>query len=125
LATDLDIAGNLRFLGFIDREEQLLLMKHAIAVIQPSLFEGWSTVVEDSKSIGARLIVSDIAVHQEQLEAYGGKWFFSPTDEKQLAERISEAMQASAKQVPQARYEYSKDIVRFAEKFIEIIESLN
>jgi glycosyltransferase involved in cell wall biosynthesis len=131
LAADLGIADNLRFLGFIEREEQLLLMKQAIAVIQPSLFEGWSTVVEDSKSIGARLIVSDIPVHHEQLETYTGQGFFSPMDEKQLAQRIREAIQTSdendeqGKKDASAGYEYEKDIVKFAEKFVEIIESLN
>lgn len=37
------------FTGFISREEQLCLMKNSLAVIQPSLFEGWSTV--DRKSV--------------------------------------------------------------------------
>ncbi len=40
-----------RFLGFIDRGEQLQLMKNSIAIVQPSLFEGWSTVVEDTKAM--------------------------------------------------------------------------
>jgi glycosyltransferase involved in cell wall biosynthesis len=123
LAATLGIADNVRFLGFIEREEQLLLMKQAIAVIQPSLFEGWSTVVEDSKSIGARVIASDIPSHCEQLEAYAGKGFFSPLNEKHLAERFRDAIQASVGQSAPVRYEYSKDILRFAEKFIEIVES--
>ncbi len=122
LAATLGIADNVRFLGFIEREEQLLLMKQAIAVIQPSLFEGWSTVVEDSKSIGARVIASDIAVHQEQLASYPGKVFFSPLNEKHLAERFREAIQASVGQNAPVRYEYSKDIVRFAVKFMEIVD---
>ena len=37
-------------LGIIPRQDQLVLMKYAKAVVQPSLFEGWSTVVEDAKS---------------------------------------------------------------------------
>jgi glycosyltransferase involved in cell wall biosynthesis len=122
-AIALDITDNLRFLGFIEREEQLLLMKHAIAVIQPSLFEGWSTVVEDSKSIGARVIASDIPVHCEQLETYAGKGFFSPLDENQLAECLREAISTSAEQRSPVHYEYSKDIVRFAEKFLQVVES--
>ena len=40
---------DVKFLGFIDRNEQLKLMSESIAIIQPSLFEGWSTVVEDAK----------------------------------------------------------------------------
>ncbi|MFM6026689.1 MAG: glycosyltransferase, partial [Dolichospermum sp.] len=33
---------------------------------QPSLFEGWSTVIEDAKSLGKNLIASDLDVHLEQ-----------------------------------------------------------
>lgn len=53
-------------LGFLDRDEQWQLMRAALAVIQPSRFEGWSTVVEDCKAIGQRLILSDLPVHLEQ-----------------------------------------------------------
>ena len=67
----LDIADCVQLLGFINREDQLCLMKKALAVIQPSLFEGWSTVIEDAKAIQAKVIASDINVHREQLEYYG------------------------------------------------------
>lgn len=63
---ELELQNNIKFLGFIDRADQLVLMKHSNAVIQASLFEGWSTVVEDSKALNCRLILSDIAVHREQ-----------------------------------------------------------
>ncbi|MFI5150573.1 MAG: glycosyltransferase [Bacteroidia bacterium] len=71
------------FLGFIDREDQLLLMKESIAVIQPSLFEGWSTVIEDAKAIGKYVLASDLDVHHEQLRE--GVDFFDPSDPEALA----------------------------------------
>src|SRR5207249_106255 len=58
----LGIAQQLRLLGLIPRDEQIQLMRRALAVIQPSFFEGWSTVVEDARSLGKRLILSDIPV---------------------------------------------------------------
>jgi glycosyltransferase involved in cell wall biosynthesis len=68
----------------------LTLMKNAQAVIQPSLFEGWSTVVEDAKALYQTLIVSDIAVHQEQLEQKA--YYFPPNDYVTLAHKMTEVM---------------------------------
>jgi len=80
---DYQLENEIIFLGFIDRVDQLLLMKNSIAIIQPSLFEGWSTVVEDGKGLNQTLIVSNISVHKEQLGDKG--YFFSPNDFNELA----------------------------------------
>ncbi len=53
--------------GFIDRKEQLALMKGAAFLIQPSLFEGWGTVLEDAKVLDKTVLLSDIPVHREQM----------------------------------------------------------
>ena len=58
---------NIRILGMLPREEQVALMRRSIGMLQPSAFEGWSTVVEDAKTLGKIILVSDIAVHHEQL----------------------------------------------------------
>jgi glycosyltransferase involved in cell wall biosynthesis len=71
------------FLGVIPREDQLCIMKHARAVLQPSMFEGWNTTIEDAKSLQLPVIASNIPVHIEQLGAAGT--YFSPTDPAQLA----------------------------------------
>lgn len=55
-----------RNLGFINRQEQLIIMKNAIFLIQPSLFEGWGTGLEDAKVLDKRVILSDLPVHEEQ-----------------------------------------------------------
>lgn len=57
---------NVILLGLIDYDEVITLMKGSIAVINPSLFEGWSSTVEECKSISKNLILSDIKVHREQ-----------------------------------------------------------
>jgi len=58
---------NIKFLGFLDREVQLQLMKFSKAIIQPSLFEGWSTVIEDAIAMNQTIIASDLDVNREQL----------------------------------------------------------
>lgn len=65
------VAENIKILGLIPRTEQLKIMENAIAVIQPSLFEGWGTVVEDAKTLGKIAVMSDIEVHREQKDEKG------------------------------------------------------
>jgi glycosyltransferase involved in cell wall biosynthesis len=72
------------FLGIIPRNEQLFLMKHAQAVLQPSLFEGWSTVIEDAISLQVPVIASSLPVNVEQLGSIGN--YFDPHNDEQLAE---------------------------------------
>lgn len=63
---DVQIREHIKVLGFIDRMEQLVILKNAEYVIQPSLFEGWGTVVEDAKVLDKTILLSDIPVHREQ-----------------------------------------------------------
>jgi glycosyltransferase involved in cell wall biosynthesis len=86
LAAALGVEHRLRFLGFIPRADQLSLSQGAVCVIQPSLCEGWSTVVEDAKAMGRHVLASDIAVHREQLETSAD--FFAPHDAGALAALI-------------------------------------
>lgn len=68
LVNDVQIKEKIKLLGFIDRIEQLCLIKKADFIIQPSLFEGWGTVVEDCKCLAKPVILSDIDVHKEQMD---------------------------------------------------------
>jgi len=77
------LEGMVRFLGFIPREDIPRLMQASIAVINPSLFEGWSTVVEEAKALAVPLILSDLTVHREQAPA--GALYFDPADADALA----------------------------------------
>lgn len=76
------LEGQISMLGVIPRTEQLLIMKHARAVVQPSLFEGWSTVIEDAKSLQVPVIAAALPVNKEQLEEKGT--YFDPHDPEQL-----------------------------------------
>jgi glycosyltransferase involved in cell wall biosynthesis len=53
-------------LGMVSDPDLANLMRAAAVVIQPSRFEGWSTVVQECKSLGRPLICSDIPSHREQ-----------------------------------------------------------
>lgn len=80
------LRDNIRILGFIDRSTQLCLMEQCEAMIQPSLFEGWSTSVEEAKALNKFLILSDLNVHKEQ--AKENSLFFNRNSAQDLANKI-------------------------------------
>lgn len=82
------LGSHISLLGVIPRNEQLLLMKHAQAVIQPSLFEGWSTVIEDAISLQVPVLASSLPVNIEQLGQYG--YYFEPHDHVALSGLLSD-----------------------------------
>jgi glycosyltransferase involved in cell wall biosynthesis len=104
------------FLGFIDRNEQLKLMSETLAIIQPSLFEGWSTVVEDAKFLNQCIICSDIPVHREQLPGY--ELFFEPSNKTSLINLVEKVLgnRASYK----INYNHHEAIMKFGHDFTNI-----
>lgn len=86
LAEDLGVSSHLKILGFISRHDQIQLIRRSLAIIQPSQFEGWSTVVEDGRSLGKHIFLSNIEVHLEQNPP--NTWFFEMRNEKDLANKI-------------------------------------
>lgn len=64
-----NVKDSIRLLGFVDRTEQLCIMKNAKFLVQPSLCEGWGTVLEDAKVLDKTVLLSDIPVHREQKNA--------------------------------------------------------
>lgn len=85
---DKEVKEHSRLLGFIERKEQITLMKRAEYIIQPSLFEGWGTVVEDAKVLDKTILLSDIPIHREQKN--DKCILFEPHDPYELAALIKE-----------------------------------
>jgi glycosyltransferase involved in cell wall biosynthesis len=93
---DWGIADQVTILGLVPREHQIELFRKASLVLQPSLFEGWSTVIEDAKALGRPILASDIAVHQEQLTGLEQCQLFRNADADDLADRMGQMMQRLA-----------------------------
>lgn len=74
-----------RVLGVVPRKHMLVLLAHCAVVLNPSCFEGWSTGVEEAKALGKPLLVSDIAVHREQVVAVDDVGLFGTEDAAALA----------------------------------------
>jgi glycosyltransferase involved in cell wall biosynthesis len=78
-----NLADNIKILGHIDYSDVLYLMRHSVSLINPSRFEGWSSTVEEARSMGQRLMLSAIPVHLEQNP--GNARYFEPDDHLALA----------------------------------------
>ena len=79
---DNKLHDQISLLGIISRNDQLMLMRHSQAVLQPSLFEGWSTVIEDARSLQVPVVASNLNVNIEQLGEDGV--YFDPHNPDEL-----------------------------------------
>ncbi|WP_439398238.1 glycosyltransferase family 4 protein [Bradyrhizobium sp. PMVTL-01] len=84
---------NFKHLGMIPLDHVYALLRTSMALINPSECEGWSTTVEEAKSFGVPMILSDIDVHREQTE--GSARYFGIRDAAALADHMSHVVQTS------------------------------
>lgn len=49
------LQDTIRHVGTLPRLDQIQLIRSAVAVVQPSYFEGWSMLVEDCRALGKRV----------------------------------------------------------------------
>lgn len=81
---NLGLSDKIHLLGLIPKVDQIQLVRQSLAMIQPSLFEGWSTVVEDARCFGKQIALSNIPVHLEQNPPRAK--FFNPEQPQELAD---------------------------------------
>jgi len=86
---DAGLSERIKFLGTVPADALLQLIRHSAAVVQPSLFEGWSTVVEDAKVLARPLILTDLDVHKEQAVSTSPFFFYARGDAEALADVIA------------------------------------
>ncbi len=125
------LTHNFRFLGTVPRPHVFALMRVCTALINPSLSEGWSTPVEEAKSLGVPMLLSDLRVHREQ--AGDRACYFDPEAAEQLAslmarhedlpassrrEREKEAIAAAHLRVKQFALDFSFTVELAAASFL-------
>ena len=81
--TDNSLTENILFLGLIPYYQVIKLILMADCIINPSFFEGWSSTVEEAKTVGKRILLSNIPVHIEQAPQFGV--YFDPNNGVELA----------------------------------------
>jgi hypothetical protein len=81
------LEASFRHVGMIPLAHVYALLRSAVALINPSRFEGWSTTVEEAKSFGVPMILSDLEVHLEQTK--GLARYFAVDDAPSLADHLA------------------------------------
>lgn len=111
-----NLENNIKLLGIVDYEDVFGLIKFAKAVINPSLFEGWSSTVEECKSVGKNMILSDLEVHKEQ---YPEATFFQRNSIESFKNVLTSY---ENKQTNQATDSLHARTQSFAKLYIKIVE---
>lgn len=112
------IEKNIRLLGIIDRNDQIQLLKGAISLIQPSLFEGWGTCVEDAKTLDKITVLSDIGVHYEQ--ANEKSVIFPRNDSGALANILDDLWAQYRTKKPEWKYQLA-DAKKYGRRFYNML----
>jgi glycosyltransferase involved in cell wall biosynthesis len=119
MTRSLGLEGQVKFLGFLPKQDQVALLRSATAIIQPSLFEGWSTVVEDAKAVSQFIIASDLPVHREQLTQ--NYRLFDPRSAGELASCMADLIIAKP---PLETIDYDLNRQAFARSFLKVVDSV-
>lgn len=122
----LGLSRQLYLLGLIPKIDQIQLLRRSIALIQPSLFEGWSTVVEDARCMAKPAILSDFSVHLEQHPP--NSIFFERTSPESLASVIEDYWVSlypgpNLEQESIARETNRQEVMEFGKTFLKIANS--
>ena len=120
----LKLGKQVRILGFIPRVDQIQLMRRSLAVIQPSLFEGWSTVVEDARSLSKPVLLSDFPVHMEQDPP--DAFYFPRGDYGKLADLMAKAWETyepgpDPEREARAQTANGQRLVDYGRRFLSIV----
>lgn len=110
-------------LGMVEFGDVYALIRQSCCVLNPSLYEGWSTTVEETKSIGKQMILSDLGVHREQNPPE--TLYFEPRNSEMLATAMKRAWQlypaGPNRQMEEAAAEdYPRRSKEFAQSFADI-----
>lgn len=121
------LESHIKLLGLIPYSDVLGLIKKSLAVINPSFFEGWSSTVEEAKSIGKIVVLSNINVHKEQNPENG--FYFNPKDEVELAKVLKMIWLGEVEEKKKEREELISDLENrtedFADNFVGIVDELS
>jgi len=122
-----DLKNNYRYLGIVPFKDVLSLIYHSVALIHPSKFEGRSSPVEQAKSIGKQVILSNIEIHKEQKPRRG--IYFNPDNYSKLSSIMSKSWnnysRPKEKNFINNAYKKNKhDLYKYYTDYLKIINSI-
>lgn len=113
-----------RILGTVPQIDLQGLMAHSVGVINPSRFEGWSSTVEEAKTLHKPLLLADIAVHREQAPVHG--IFFRVDDAWALAENIEITLKNKKIEldISAIKLDYEKRLLNFGGRYLDVLQGI-
>ncbi len=122
LVRHLGLDQDVFFLGLVPRATQLAVFRRAHVIVQPSLFEGWSTVVEDARALGQRILLSRIPPNVEQAPELGT--YFEAGDDQTLAEALAQCWDTAPPALPMSELVAKADAraIAVARRFLDIAQ---
>lgn len=115
----------IKYLGILQYNKIINLLYHSNIIINPSLFEGWSTVVEEAKILDKKIILSNLDVHIEQNPKKG--IFFNPKNPKELADKIERSFlqnKKKSKDIKKIIKNYKSQRYIFIKNYINIVNKI-
>ena len=83
----LNISEYIKILSFVGRRQQMIILQNCNFLLQPSLFEGWGTSVQEAKRLGKPKKLSDTNIHMELID--DRTVYFETNSPESLAEAIN------------------------------------
>jgi glycosyltransferase involved in cell wall biosynthesis len=117
-----NLGAHLKILGLIPYSHVHSLLRVCRALLNPSLYEGWSTTVEEAISIGAPMVLSDLPVHLEQ--ARSEAVFFDRYSASSLADALENFSISRTRRQDDLREAASTRVRQFAGAFAGLVESV-
>ncbi|WP_461789348.1 glycosyltransferase family 4 protein [Pedobacter sp.] len=118
--------NNILFLGLIPYEDVSNLLVMSDLIINPSYFEGWSSTVEEAKTIGKHIALSNIDVHLEQKPEFG--IYFNPDNVIELTDILVRVIEKKSdfqqKSLDSLRENLNLRTKEFASQYIETIKKV-
>jgi len=113
-----------RLLGMIPYAHVAPLMLTSVALLNPSLWEGWSTSVEEGRTLGVPMLLSDLPVHREQMGAEAV--YFARQSASSLAKALADFSPLNTERrvlrLAAAREAAKLRVATFAQEFVDACE---
>ena len=119
------LENNYKYLGVIPFKDVLSLIYHSTAIINPSKFEGRSSTVEQAKSMGKKIILSNINIHKEQKPENAN--YFDPNNYKQLSKILLNNCKHKNKgknYYKKAQQKNNDDMKIYCNNYLKIVKNL-
>lgn len=122
-----NIRDQVIYIGKVSSEQNLLLMRQSICVLNPSIFEGFGMTINEARSLGKQVLLSDMPAHREQNPPKA--IYFNPLKVEGLAEKMAKIWQETlpgpdTELEEKARRELPDRIKESAQSFMNVVKEV-